>query len=141
MSCHLFLYVDCLVLSFDTHHNSTIFYFTQTKKFVFCVISDIVALALDDGAFAAASLTDASQVLGTKTPKYKPSISLRWKESLLRTPVFRRFDLNGTLSDNKAMRYTKLRDDMGRQSEDAGFEVRWTPKVCRRGASNAANGA
>ncbi|KAJ3463633.1 hypothetical protein MRS44_008419 [Fusarium solani] len=28
----------------------------------------------------------------------------------------------------------------GEQSENAGFEVRWTPKVCRRGASNAANG-
>jgi hypothetical protein len=60
---------------------------------------------------------------------------------MLKVPVFRRFDRNGELSKDEAMLYAKFRDDMGQQSENAGFEVRWTPKVCRRGASNAANGA
>jgi hypothetical protein len=38
------------------------------------------------------------------------------------------------------MLYSTLRDHMGDQSEDAGFEKRWTPKFGRRGAANAANG-
>ncbi|KAH8651335.1 FluG domain-containing protein [Xylariales sp. PMI_506] len=38
------------------------------------------------------------------------------------------------------MQYATLRDHMGDQSEDAGFEQRWTPKAGRRGAANAANG-
>ncbi|KAH7377243.1 FluG domain-containing protein [Plectosphaerella cucumerina] len=41
---------------------------------------------------------------------------------------------------NKGVDNKPKPDDMGQQSEDAGFEVRWTPKVCRRGALNAANG-
>ncbi|CAJ2510565.1 Uu.00g095340.m01.CDS01 [Anthostomella pinea] len=39
-----------------------------------------------------------------------------------------------------AMAYAKLRDNMGEQSLNAGFEERWTPKFCRRGAGNAVNG-
>ncbi|KAL6354147.1 hypothetical protein LRP88_12481 [Fusarium phalaenopsidis] len=124
----------------DNRPKPTIFYFTPTRKLVFCVISDIIALALHDDAFAAESLTNASRVLGTKIPACKPSTQLRWKESMLKVPVFRRFGRNGELSEDEAMLYAKLRDDMGQQSENAGFEVRWTPKVCRRGASNAANG-
>ncbi|CAJ2509961.1 Uu.00g058610.m01.CDS01 [Anthostomella pinea] len=37
------------------------------------------------------------------------------------------------------MAYAKLRDDMGEQSLNAGFEERWTPKFWRRGAGNAVN--
>lgn len=38
------------------------------------------------------------------------------------------------------MSYAKLRDDMRRQSLEAGFEKHWTLKFARRGAANAANG-
>ncbi|KAH7354509.1 FluG domain-containing protein [Plectosphaerella cucumerina] len=124
----------------DNKPKPTVFYFTPTKKLIFCVISDIIALALYDDAFDVLSLKKASDVLGTTIPACKNSTPLRWKVSMLKIPVFRRFGRNGELSDDKAMLYSKLRDDMGQQSEDAGFEVRWTPKVCRRGASNAANG-
>ena len=38
------------------------------------------------------------------------------------------------------MLYSTLRDHMGKQSLEAGFEKKWTPKAGRRGAGNAANG-
>ncbi|KAL8310446.1 hypothetical protein RB597_010330 [Gaeumannomyces tritici] len=119
---------------------------TMAIKFVHHKGSDnrpkpiIIALALHDHAFDASSLTDASRVLGTNIPGSSESMPLRWKQSMLKIPVFRRFGPNGVLSDTEAMLYAKLRDDLGRQSLEAGFEVCWTPKFFRRGAANAANG-
>ncbi|KAL8398621.1 hypothetical protein RB596_005954 [Gaeumannomyces avenae] len=124
----------------DNRPKPTIFYFTPTKKLIFCPVSVIIALALHDHAFDAPSLTNASQVLGTSIWGSRECMPLRWKQSMLKIPVFRRFGPNGVLSDTEAMLYAKLRDDLGRQSLEAGFEVCWTPKFFRRGAANAANG-
>ncbi|KAL8310445.1 hypothetical protein RB597_010330 [Gaeumannomyces tritici] len=124
----------------DNRPKPTIFNFTPTRKLIFCPVSIIIALALHDHAFDASSLTDASRVLGTNIPGSSESMPLRWKQSMLKIPVFRRFGPNGVLSDTEAMLYAKLRDDLGRQSLEAGFEVCWTPKFFRRGAANAANG-
>ena len=44
------------------------------------------------------------------------------------------------VSQEKAVPYSKLRDDMERQTLDAGFEESIGPKAFRRGAANAANG-
>jgi hypothetical protein len=52
----------------------------------------------------------------------------------------RRIAHDGTIATDAAMLYATLRDHMGDQSEDAGFEQRWTPKAGRRGSGNAANG-
>ncbi|ROT35415.1 hypothetical protein SODALDRAFT_353116 [Sodiomyces alkalinus F11] len=123
----------------DNKPKPTIFYFTPTKKLVFCLVSDIIALALHDRAFDAPSLTSAGRVLGTKISASMSCIPLRWKKSMLKIPILRRFGCNGVLSHDEPMPYAKLRDDMGQQSEDAGFEIRWTPRFCRRGAANAAN--
>ena len=117
----------------------TIFYFTPTKKLIFCAVSAIIAHALRDNAFDAPSLTDATHVLGIK-PMAFPSTPLRWKKCMLKTPVFRRFGRDGVFSEMEAMLYAKLRDDMGRQSLDAVIENRWTPRFLRRGTGNAANG-
>ncbi|KAI0120736.1 hypothetical protein BJ170DRAFT_704700 [Xylariales sp. AK1849] len=99
---------------YDNKPRPTIFFFTPSKKFLFCPLLIIISLALDDGAFDANCLTDAKSVLGTEPIK-------------LKTPVFRR-TYRGDLSGDEAMMYSKLRDDMGRQSLDAG------------GAGNPANG-
>jgi hypothetical protein len=48
-------------------------------------------------------------------------LPLRWKKSQLKIPVFRRTS-SGILSKDEAMLYFKLRNDMGRQNLDAGFE-------------------
>ncbi|KAH6653689.1 FluG domain-containing protein [Truncatella angustata] len=130
-----------------THHKGsdnklkpTTFFFTATNKLLFCSVSIIMALALDDGAFAAENITDAASVLKLGIPAGKSSQPLRWKASKLKIPVFRKFERNGQLSEEEAMLYSKYSFDLGNQSENAGFEIRWTSKVFRRGASNAANG-
>jgi hypothetical protein len=59
---------------------------------------------------------------------------------MLKTPVFRRIYNNGILFKDETMRYYKLKNDISRQNQDAGFEQKWTPKFARKGAANAANG-
>ncbi|KAH7186540.1 hypothetical protein DER44DRAFT_802580 [Fusarium oxysporum] len=123
----------------DNKPKPTIFYFTPTRKLLFCAVSTILALALHDNAFDAPSLTDAAVIFRSQPPRFKHCIPLRWKKSMLKTPVFRRY--RGTeLSADEAMLYSKLRDDIGQQSLDSGHERKWTPRFARRGAGNAANG-
>ncbi|KAG4269065.1 hypothetical protein FPRO04_12297 [Fusarium proliferatum] len=123
----------------DNKPKPTIFYFTPTRKLLFCAVSTILALALHDNAFDAPSLTDAAVIFGSQPPRFKHCIPLRWKKSMLKTPIFRRY--RGTeLSADEAMLYSKLRDDVGQQSLDSGHERKWTPRFARRGAGNAANG-
>ncbi|KAJ4307316.1 hypothetical protein N0V88_000699 [Collariella sp. IMI 366227] len=155
----------------DNKPKLTIFFFTPTRRLVFCFISVIVSLALHDGAFQASNLTSAKDVFQIKNRgpvKYTP---LYWREEWLKRPVFRRLDgpalanipdkprnrtspsrslktLRGTESDNstsgdeqyRPLPYYKLKDDMARQSLDAGEENPVQPKDFRRGAANAANG-
>lgn len=123
-----------------TNTLSTIFFFTPAMKLIFCAILDFLAIALFFDAFDAKCLQNANAVLGTKVPEGYQCLQLRWKESIERTPFFRRIAPDGAISPDAAMLYSTLRDHMGDQSEDAGFEQRWTPKAGRRGASNAANG-
>ncbi|CAJ2512698.1 Uu.00g008170.m01.CDS01 [Anthostomella pinea] len=124
---------------FDNKPRPIIFYFTPTRKLIFCPVSLIIGIALDDCAFDAPSVVDASSVMKVKPLGPMQCILLRWKESMRRKAVFRRIK-GAELSDGEAMTYAKLRDDMGEQSLNAGFEERWTPKFCKRGAGNTVNG-
>ncbi|KAJ4307539.1 hypothetical protein N0V84_012657 [Fusarium piperis] len=99
----------------------------------------IIALALHDGALDADSLTCANRVLETKVWGARQCIPLRWKESTLKVPVFRKCS-RAILSNHEAMSYAELRDDMRRQSLEAGFKKHWTRRFAPRGAANAANG-
>ena len=99
----------------------------------------IIALALHEHAFDAPSLTDAASVLTKQVWGPTDCMPIRWKESKLKTPVFRRMK-GDRLSEDEAMLYSKLNYDMGRQSLDSGHEKAWTPRFARRGAANAANG-
>ncbi|EXL40377.1 hypothetical protein FOCG_17143 [Fusarium oxysporum f. sp. radicis-lycopersici 26381] len=123
----------------DNKPKPTIFYFTPTRKLLFCAVSTILALALHDNAFDAPSLTDATVIFRSQPPRFKHCIPLRWKKSMLKTPIFRRYR-GMELSADEAMLYSKLRDDVGQQSLDSGYERKWTPRFARRGAGNAANG-
>ncbi|KZZ97717.1 FluG domain-containing protein [Moelleriella libera RCEF 2490] len=55
---------------------------------------------------------------------------IRWKKDKLKVPVFRHFK-GAVLSEDEAMLYTKLLDDMRRQSLESGQEKTWTPKFSR----------
>ncbi|KAL7940735.1 FluG domain-containing protein [Trichoderma barbatum] len=123
----------------DRKPKPTIFYFTPTKKLIFDVILSIATLALDDKAFAVESITDAHSLFYTKLWGKKDCMVYRWKQEMLKIPVFRRIR-DSTLSADEAMLYSTLYEDMGRQSLESGHEHRLTPRCARRGASNAANG-
>ncbi|QPG93463.1 hypothetical protein C2857_000044 [Epichloe festucae Fl1] len=110
------------------------------QKLLFYAVSTILTLAFHDSAFDAPSLTDAAVIFRSKPPRFKHCIPLRWKKSILKTPIFRRYR-GAELSADEAMLYSKLRDDIGQQSLDSGHERKWTPRFARRGAGNAANGA
>jgi hypothetical protein len=103
------------------------------------VILTIAALALADKAFAAESITDALSLFQKSPWGKRDCIALRWKQEMLKVPIFRR-TRNSALSSNEAMLYSTLNEDMGRQSLDTGHEQKLTPRCARRGAGNAANG-
>lgn len=124
----------------DNKPRPTIFFFTRSKKLLFCPILLFLGIALFSDAFDSECLKDANSVLGTEVPLGYQCLPMRWKQSRLKAPFFRRVARDGTVSEDEAMLYSTLRDHMGDQSEDAGFEKRWTPKFGRRGAANAANG-
>ncbi|KAH8768366.1 FluG domain-containing protein [Diaporthe sp. PMI_573] len=124
----------------DNKPKPTIFFLTRSRKLLFCPLLLFVGLALFSEAFDAECLKDANSVLGAKVPAGYQCLPMRWKQSKLKTPFFRRVARDGTVSEDAAMLYSTLRDHMGHQSLDAGFEKRWTPKCGRRGAGNAANG-
>ena len=123
-----------------TRDARTVFSFTPAKKLSLCLVSHIIALALYHRAFDAESLIDAASVLGVRVWGSTVCTTLRWKESMLKIPVFRRIRRGGVVSKNEAMLYATLRDAMARQSTEAGFEIPWTPRFFRRGTANAANG-
>jgi Protein of unknown function (DUF3435) len=115
----------------------TIFFFTTTRKLIFCLITIIVSLTVCDGAFQAQSLTSARRVFQTKNLGPVKCTPFRWKGEWLKRPVFRR--LNGAITSDEPLQYHKLKDDMARQSLDAGCEKAIEPKAWRRGAANSAN--
>ncbi|KAB5511398.1 hypothetical protein GE09DRAFT_690652 [Coniochaeta sp. 2T2.1] len=123
----------------DNKPKPTIFFFTLTRRLIFCLISLIISIAADDSAFDAPSLTSVRAVFEVKNTGPVKCTPLRWKKEWLKRPVFRRF--NGpNISEDEALQYHKLRDDMGRQSLDAGQEKPMQPKDWRCGAANEANG-
>jgi hypothetical protein len=156
-----------MVLGLNDLQSRTVFFFTLTRRLIFCLITVIVSLAVHDSAFAAPSLTSVRRVFQVKNRGPVKCTPLRWKKEWLKRPVFRRFDdsiipaiassaaaehtgggASGSQDDRsedeprhyEPLPYHKLRDDMERQSLDYGCERPIEPKAWRRGAANAANG-
>ncbi|RYO96122.1 hypothetical protein DL764_007526 [Monosporascus ibericus] len=105
----------------DNKPKPTIFFFTATRRLMFCPILVIISLPLADGAFAALNLTSPSQIFQIKNRGPVTCTPFRWKRDWLKRPIF-------------------PEDDMKRQTLDAGFEDAIGPKAFRRGAANVANG-
>ena len=111
----------------------------MARRAILCLITVIVSLALRDHAFEAPSLTSAARVFQIKNLGPIKCTAIRWKESMLKVPVFRRFE-GAILSPNRPLQYSKLRDDMKRQSLDAGNEEAFVPRAFRRMTANSING-
>ncbi|KAI0410456.1 hypothetical protein F5X98DRAFT_368799 [Xylaria grammica] len=73
----------------DNKPRPTIFFFTRSKKLLFCPILLFVGLALFSDAFYLDCLKDANSVPGTEVP--------------LKTPFFRRVARDSTVSEDEAM--------------------------------------
>lgn len=99
-----------------------------------CPITTVISQALRDAAFDALSLTCAARVYQIRNIGLVKCTPVRWKESMLKIPVFRRFD-GTTPSPHQPLQYHKLRDDMSRQSLDAGNKMALGPKAFRRMAA------
>ncbi|KFA79087.1 hypothetical protein S40288_07039 [Stachybotrys chartarum IBT 40288] len=123
----------------DNRPKPTIFFSTMTRRVILCPITIVISQALRDNAFHAPSLTCAARVFQIKNVGPVKCTPIRWKDSVLMIPLFRRFD-GAVLSRNLPLQYHKLRDDMARQSLDAGEETAIGPKTLRRMAANAING-
>ncbi|KND93252.1 hypothetical protein TOPH_02396 [Tolypocladium ophioglossoides CBS 100239] len=123
----------------DRKPKPAIFFFSGTRRLMFCIITVIVSIAISDEAFDAPSLTSATSVFRLRNCGSSKCTPLRWKEEWLKRPIFRGF-AGSAVSKEKPLPYLKLNDDMERQTLDAGFEKALGPKAFRRGAANAANG-
>ncbi|KAL2024965.1 hypothetical protein VTK56DRAFT_3664 [Thermocarpiscus australiensis] len=111
----------------------------KPKPPIFCLITLIVSIAVHNRAFDARNLTSVASVYEVRNSGPVQCTPLRWKKEWLKRPVFCRF--NGSeISEHEAMQYSRLRDDMARQSLEAGQEKPMQPKDFRRGAANEANG-
>jgi hypothetical protein len=114
----------------------TIFYFTLTKRLIFCLITLIVSIAVLDGTFESSTLTSVDAVFAVGISGPVSYLPLRWKKEWLKRPVFRRCD--GDV--NSPLPYRTLHDYMDRQSLDMGCEKPIRPKDWRRNVGNTVSG-
>ncbi|KAI9773157.1 MAG: hypothetical protein M1840_008278 [Geoglossum simile] len=106
----------------------------------FCPILPFLALAIDDDAFEIPELKSPEHIFQIKVNRPRKSLHLRWKESILDTPVFRRSvrAADGIrTSHNMAMPYDTLNTYMKRLGRSAGFREDLKPYCIRRGTANS----
>jgi hypothetical protein len=112
----------------------------RDETLAFCPILQFLALAIDDDAFEIPELKSPEHIFQIKVNRLRKSLHLRWKESILDTPVFRRSvrAADGIrTSDNMAMPYDTLNTYMKRLGRSAGFREDLKPYCIRRGTANA----
>ena len=117
----------------------TIYFLVASDLLIFCPVTHIVGLALDDNAFESKHLTSAERVFTVKNQAPAECTPLRWKEEWLKKPVFRRVDGSGT-SPDEALLYHTMREDVKHGSLDAGMPRALTMRAWRRWRANGLNG-
>ncbi|RFU74046.1 domain containing [Trichoderma arundinaceum] len=123
----------------DNKPKPTIFFFTTARKVIFCPITIITSLALRDNAFDAPGLNNAQRVLQIRNIGPVSCTNLRWKQSMLKIPIFRRFE-GTSLSPNRPLQYNTLKENPKREWKDAGNEEDLDLKAFQRMAANGVNG-
>ena len=99
----------------------------------------MIGHALDDNAFMSEHLMTAANVFAVKNRPPVQCTPLRWKDEWLKRPVFRRTSSLG-VSEDEALLYQTLCDDVKNQSLDAGMEEALTARAWRRWRANNLNG-
>jgi Protein of unknown function (DUF3435) len=102
----------------------------------------MIVLALDDDAFES-NIKSARDIFRTRVRAPRHSLQLRWKSSILKTPIFRQAvpSANGVhTSSSKALRYHTYLYYLQRLGLATGFMQILGPYDIRRGAGNKVDG-
>jgi hypothetical protein len=104
--------------------NRTKFFMHGDYQLAYCPITQIIAFAFRDGAFANADLTP-ELIWRLRVPRGNSSLPLRWKPEVLNVPLLRRLErtpygyrLDGSLP----MTYDSSRQALKELGRDARFE-------------------
>ncbi|KAG7448835.1 uncharacterized protein BT62DRAFT_1074364 [Guyanagaster necrorhizus] len=114
----------------------TIFFFMQTKRLIFCLVTLVASIAILDDAFDFPTLTSVEAVFRARNCSPVTCTPLRWKKEWLKRPVFQWCDGD----PDSPLLYCTLHDYIGNQSLDMGYEKHIGPKDWRRNVGNTVNG-
>lgn len=115
----------------------TIFYFTPTKRLIFCIVTLFISIAILDDAFDSPTLTSVKAVSEARVSGPVSYTPLQWKKGCLKRPVFRRCDASDR---DSPLPYQTSHESLARQSLDMGYEKPIGPKDWKRNIGNTVNG-
>jgi len=121
---------------------SKIFLLTEVDTLIFDAIMLMITIAIVDDAFES-NIKSPEQLFQIRVKKPRRSLHLRWKKSILKTPIFRQAvpSVNGVrTSDTKALRYHTYLYYLQQLGFAVGFPQILAPYDIRRGAGEAVDG-
>ncbi|OJD26944.1 hypothetical protein ACJ73_01667 [Blastomyces percursus] len=124
----------------DKSAPTTYIFHERDDNLALCPISHFLALALADGAFEAQGINSVEDVFRIRVQAPRNSLQLKWKQSMLNVPIFRRamHTTEGVrISPDRALPYDTFNQYLQRLGRNAGFEYKLTPYCIRRGTANA----
>ncbi len=122
--------------------SSKIFLLTEVDTLIFDAIILMITIAILDDAFES-NIKSAEQLFQTQVKKPRHSLHLKWKKSILKTPIFRQAvpSVYGVrTSDTKALRYHTYLYYIQQLGFAVGFPQILSPYCIRRGAGEAVDG-
>ena len=121
---------------------SVTFVFYEHDCLIFCPILHFLSLAFADTAFDSECIQCVEDIYRHTIPEFKESTLLKWKESWLTRPVFRRARVAGSglaTSATKALPYNSFVSQTKALGQGAGFRADLNPYAFRRGAAQVVN--
>ncbi|KAL9049391.1 MAG: hypothetical protein Q9162_007245 [Coniocarpon cinnabarinum] len=126
----------------DTNRPTIFLFHEREDNLTMCPILHMLALALADEAFEA-GIRSVEDIYRLRVTGGRNSLELRWKESMLDVPVFRRLVSSKegiTTSSTRALTYNVFNKSLRDLGQRAGLRWPLTPYCLRRAAGNALDG-
>ena len=104
--------------------DSKTYIFHEDDNLALCPVLQFLALAFADDAFEAPNLKSPEHIFQLKVEHPRESLQLRWKDSMLETPIFRRAVRTPSgirTSINKALTYDSFYTYLKRLGRSTGF--------------------
>ena len=123
-----------------------IFLFSEVNDLVFDAVILMLAIAIHDNAFRSEKIQSVRDIFRIRVKQPRHSLELKWKKSILRTPIFRQAvsSVDGTRTslpgDAKALRYYTYIYYLQRLGYVLGFPQLLVAYDIRRGAGEAVDG-